>query len=800
MQYICCPIKCLMKNLVSISFLLLSVLYLASCSSTKFVGDGQYLLDKVSFSSDSAEIKSSEVKPYAMQHPNLKVFGLIRWPLYVYSLSKVDGKRWIDKQLRKIGEPPVVLDSVLVDQSVDNLQRYLLNKGYVNAKVTPRIDTIPGKKKAQVEYLIEANEPFKVRNYGTMVQDAELDSLLKIKKPKYSWIRSAFRSPDLAYTPLIKEGELFNRMVMDQERQRVTSLFRQRGYYAFNKDNVAFLADTTVAPFEADVDLVVLPFRRIMPDGSIKETEHQKYYINKVDIITDYDPLKKSNQSDGMIITDSLMHRNIHVKYGVNGRSIRPGVLSFNNYLRPGAMFDERNIDRTYSSFTRLKAIKGINIRFEEFEENDTLKLNTVILTTPSRIQTVGWDIEGTHSDGELGVASSVTYQHRNIFKGSETFSARIRGAYESLSGKRKFDVGNYWEYAVETSLKIPSMIFPFISRDFKRRLQATTELKISYGQQERPEYKRAILSGGISYSWQDRSNTSARHTFSLLDVDYVYLPYLDSTFNAELPTSTKLYNFSDQFIVSSGYSYYFNNFDPLTPQRNAHSLRVSVELAGNILYAMSNLTKAKKNKNGLYELFGLNYRQYIKGDIDYAKSIFLDERNSIAFHVGGGIGFPYGNGRELPFERRYYAGGSNNNRGWSVRSLGPGSMSLDSAYFAIQTGDIRLEASVEYRTKLFWKLEAAAFIDAGNIWTIRKYDHQPQGNFDFSRFYKEIAASYGLGLRLDFDFFVLRFDVGWKIYNPHEKGSRKWAITRPNFNRGVDGNFAWHFAVGYPF
>lgn len=788
-----------MKYIGSISFLILFVLLLPSCSSTKFVGEGQYLLDKVTLSSDSGHVKLTDMKSYTMQHPNLKVFGLVRWPLYVYNLSRVDGNRWIDKQLRKIGEEPVILDSALVDQSEDNLRRYLVNKGYIHAEVTSRIDTFPKKKKARVEYLIQANDPFRIRELGAVVRDAELDSILRLKAPKYSWLRTAFRSPDLSFTPLLKEGELFDRSLMDKERQRVTTLFRQRGYYAFNRDNVAFLADTTVAPLQVDLDLLIRPFRKYSPDGSVEEVPHRKFYINKVDLITDYDPLRLENRLSGLVVTDSLYHKGLHIKYGINGRTIRPGVLAFNNYLKPGEQFDERDVDKTYSSFTRLKAVKGINIRFEEFEENDSLKLNATILTTPAKTQTVGWDIEGTHSDG-VGAASSVNYQHRNIFKGAEVFSARIRGGYESLSGQRRFDKGSYWEFGAESSLTFPTMLFPFLPRSMKKRMQATTDLKVSYNMQKRPEYERAVLSGGISYSWQDRSNTSARHTFKLLDVDYVHLPFIDAEFLSKLPETTRLYNFSDQFIVSAGYTYYFNNFNPLAPQRNTHSLRVAFEMAGNTLYALSELTNASKNDRGLYELFGLDYRQYVKGDIDYARSIYLDERNSIAFHLGAGIGFPYGNGRQLPFERRYYAGGSNTNRGWSVRTLGPGSMPLDTAFFAIQTGDIRLEANVEYRSKLFWKLEGAFFIDAGNIWTIRKYADQPQGNFDFSRFYKEIAASYGLGLRMNFDFFILRFDVGWKIYNPHEKGSRKWAITRPNFNRKIDGNFAWHFAVGYPF
>jgi outer membrane protein assembly factor BamA len=225
--------------------------------------------------------------------------------------------------------------------------------------------------------------------------------------------------------------------------------------------------------------------------------------------------------------------------------------------------------------------------------------------------------------------------------------------------------------------------------------------------------------------------------------------------------------------------------------------MRFSFEAAGNLLYALSKLTKANKDEDGRYNLFGINYAQFVKADLSFSKCMILDDRNKLAYHAGVGIGVPYGNSKMLPFERSYFAGGANSVRGWSVRELGPGGMLTDSiSSFAQQVGDIRLDLSVEYRTKLFWKFEAAAFIDAGNIWTYHKDSTRPEGNFDFSRFYKEIAVGYGLGLRLDFDFFLLRLDGGLKAYNPQVRGKDRWAILHPN----LKNNFAWHFAVGYPF
>ena len=393
-----------------------------------------------------------------------------------------------------------------------------------------------------------------------------------------------------------------------------------------------------------------------------------------------------------------------------------------------------------------------------------------------------------------------MNYQHRNLFRRSETFSFKVRGAYEALGSSKSSIDGNYWEFGAETGLMFPRFVFPFVSESFKRRMKATTEFKIGYSFQTRPEYQRTILSGGWSYIWQDRLNTQSRHVFKLVDIDYVHLPKIDKAFADSLPESTRQYNFTDQFVLGIGYTYTFNNYVPQNKNRNTHSLRVSVEMAGNLLYGFSKVLGAHKNDKGSYSLFGIPYAQFTKVDMDFSKNIALDAKNRVAYRIGVGVGYPYGNMTKLPFERSYFSGGANSVRGWSVRSLGPGSMGLEYARsFADQVGDIRLDMNLEYRTKLFWKFEMAAYVDAGNIWTFHEDASHPKANFDFSRFYKEIAFSYGLGLRADFNFFVLRFDTGMKAYDPQQRGGKKWAIKNPNFNSRT-GNFAWHFAVGYPF
>ncbi|MDE5930713.1 MAG: outer membrane protein assembly factor, partial [Muribaculaceae bacterium] len=320
------------------------------------------------------------------------------------------------------------------------------------------------------------------------------------------------------------------------------------------------------------------------------------------------------------------------------------------------------------------------------------------------------------------------------------------------------------------------------------------------------PEYTRIIAGAAWKYNWTRKNyNFNSRQNFDFIDINYVKLPrstinFLDSV----APTNPLLrYSYEDHFIMRMGYTYYRTNRRTPTATLNAFAiqpsvttLRASVEVAGNLLYAISNII-GQKRQDGAYKIFGIQYAQYVKGEADYTYTRNFNSRNALAFHVGAGIAYPYGNSSMVPFEKRFYAGGANGVRGWGVRTLGPGAYDSKNSVtdFINQCGDIRLDLSLEYRAKLFWVFEGALFIDAGNIWTIKNYVNQPGGEFRFNRFYRQIAAAYGLGIRMDFTYFLLRFDLGLKAHNP-AMNQEPWPIIHPKWSR--DANF--HFSVGYPF
>ena len=498
------------------------------------------------------------------------------------------------------------------------------------------------------------------------------------------------------------------------------------------------------------------------------------------------------------------MHYNGFPIYYKDQLYLRPKVLVDNLRFTSGDLYDERNVQKTYTYFGRLSALKYTNIRFFETQNDDSTRLNCYVMLTKSKHKSISFELEGTNSAGDLGAAASVSFQHRNLFRGSETFMVKFRGAYEAISGLQPgYKNHNYTEYGVETSINFPSFLFPFLTSDFKRRIRATTEFGLQYNYQLRPEFSRTIASASWSYKWMQKQKI--QHRIDLLDISYLYLPWISPQFQEDYIDKDKdnyilRYNYENRLIVRMGYTYNYNSAGGTlvnnTITSNSYSIRAGFESAGNILYGVSKMINMRKNKDGEYAILGIPYAQYLKGDFDFAKNIIIDHRNSLAFHAGIGVAVPYGNAKVVPFEKRYFSGGANSVRGWSVRNLGPGSFAGD-GNFMNQSGDIKLDASIEYRTRLFWKFRGAAFIDAGNIWTIREYENQPGGAFEFDKFYKQIAVAYGLGLRLDLDFFVLRFDGGMKAVNPkYEKTKERYPIIHPKFSR----DFAFHFAVGYPF
>lgn len=787
MDYICVLFAilgqtCMNKGFRNSIYFFIS-LALTSCAATKFVPEGSYLLDEVKVVSNNKEVKPSAVRGYVRQNPNAKWFSLIKIPLYTYNLSGRDSTKWYNKFLRRIGDEPVIYDESAAVRSQEEITKALNNMGYMGASV--KTEKKVKKKKMKLTYRFTTGKPYVVNSIRYDISDRNIERYWK---------------KDSANIKL-KPGMLFDVNVLDAERDRITNHLLQNGYYKFNKDFITYTADTVRNTYAVDLTMHLLPYK-INPEDAPRE--HYQYKINNISYITDYDGMNSNSLSGGVDINDSIHYDNYPI-YFKDKLFLRPKVLLSNTHFSKEQLYNEWDVQNTYNSFGRLKALKYTNVRFVEKQVGDSAKLDAYVMLTKGKFKSFSAELEGTNSAGDLGAAASVSFQHRNLFKGSETFTIKLRGAYEAITSS-DYGNGNYKEYGVESSINFPRFMFPFLSSDFRKRVRATSEVGVQYNSQIRPEFSRTIASASWSYKWSRKQRT--QHRVDLLDINYIYMPWISPKFQEEYLDKEGSQNFilkenyKNLMIVKTGYTFNFNSagggYINNATSSNSYSIRASIESAGNLLYGISKLIH-QQTTDGAYSILNIAYAQYVKGDFDFAKNIAIDKRNSFAFHVGLGLAYPYGNSIVLPFEKRYFAGGANSVRGWSVRTLGPGSFkgNDESIDFMNKTGDIKLDLNMEYRTHLFWKINGAAFIDAGNIWTIRDYKDQPGGQFRLNTFYKQIAVAYGLGIRFDFDFFVIRFDGGMKAINPeYESGKERYPIINPKFSR----DFAFHFAVGYPF
>lgn len=741
-------IKRIINRLQKIVSTLIIVVTITACSASKFIPEGSYLLDDVKIKSDTKNIETSQLEPYIRQKGNSKWFSLFKVPLGTYALSGRDTTKWINRKLQAFGEGPVLFDSLQAEQTCNDLSNVLHGMGYIKAQVDYALKR-EKKKKVKVIYNLHPGKRYHISSINYDIQDKNIDSVLKNKK---------FHSTNL------RIGMPFMVSVLDNEREQITDFLNNNGYVNFHKDFISYSADTISGSTDIDITLHLHKF--ISGNGE-EETEHKQYTIGKI---------------------------NYHANGDFDKIPLRKSVLEENTIIEAGKLYNADELQKTYNRFGRLPIVKYTNIKFTERPDSNILDCNIGIST--NKINSISFQPEGTNTAGDLGAAASLTYENRNIFRGAETFSIKLRGAFEAITGLEGYQNQDYEEYSLEAKLLFPRFVVPFLSKKFKKQSTAMSELTVSYNMQNRPEFHRRVFTASWRYRWNDISGKKS-YKFDLIDLNYIYMPWISTTFKEEYlddvnnRNSILRYNYEDLFIMKLGFGMSFNNGD--------EAYKINVETSGNFLSGISHLLGSKRNEDNQYTLFNIAFAQYVKGDFDYTKIIMFDRNNSLALHAGLGIAYPYGNSKILPFEKRYFSGGANSVRGWSVRGLGPGKFKGTNGAidFINQTGDIKLDLNIELRSFLFWKVYGAAFIDAGNIWTIRAYEEQPGGQFRFKDFYKQIAVAYGLGIRFNFDFFILRFDMGMKAINPaYNSNNEHYAIFHPDFSR----DFAFHFAVGLPF
>ncbi|PKQ60688.1 hypothetical protein BZG02_18365 [Labilibaculum filiforme] len=775
------------------------VFILGACSTTKYVGEGEYLLSKVIVDSDDKSIATNELKRNVKQTSNLKILGFWKFHLGLYDLSGKDKEKGFNKWLRRIGEEPVIYEDFQTKRSLQQLEIYLQKKGYFNAEVRDSVSF--KRKKAKVYYFVNSKEPYRYQNVYREINELPYNFLSPFQEKGEMSDSSLVRHYVIAdkINSDVQLGEKVDADVLTKERVRISKLLKNQGYFNFSREYVHFVMDSTNKDHKMDVFVGLKT-----PDES---NIIKKYRINQVSIFTEYDPkLIMLNDKKYFKALDTIQYEGVEFIYREKIK-VKPDVILSSILIRQGELYNLKSVEQTYSRLQSLGQFKFLNVKFEElagFDEDEFGSLNCIIQLTPHEQQSYSVELEGTNSSGNIGFAGNLNYQHKNLFGGAEIFDLQFSTAKETLKSSQQTDFSSS-EYGIESKLSIPKFLLPLLNAEkFRKSFNPKTVFSLSYNYQERPDYTRTIADASFGYVW--KSSKFLQHTLNLVELNFVDVKNLSDDFLESIDNLYIKNSFTDHVISTSRYSLTYNDQNINRPG-NYNYLRFNIESAGNSLKAISQLIGSSEKidyddsgsvEGKYYDFIGIRFAQYLKSDIEYRFNHHINKANTMVYRVFLGAGLPYGNLEVLPFEKSYFSGGANGIRAWQVRSLGPGSYySDDAAIYPNNSADLKFEANLEYRFKLFWALEGALFVDAGNIWAISKKDDRVGADFEFDRFYKEIALGTGFGTRVDLNFILFRIDLGLKLRDPALSSSDRWIIAHRPFKLS---QLTFNIGIGYPF
>lgn len=775
-----------MQVAYKISFIFCVFSFLYSCSPTKYVGKDEYLLDHVKVKVADYKLNRSDLKRNIRQKPNTRILGVARFHLGLYNLSGKNEKKNFNQWLRRIGEAPVIYNSFLTERSVEQMELYLHNKGFYEAKVT---DTVFfRKKKASVEYLIDAGPV-------TVIKDVLFDAGPRRRANKIaeeSGLMTHYRRDTV--NTLLEKNTPLDLDLLDNERERITKMLREKGYFNFSKNFIHFFADTTA---EVKNNMAKL-FVRVV-ENAVDSNAYKRYFVRNISVNFDYDPLVSAEQVDTTYHT--LMYNGYNILYK-DKLKIKPKMIVETIQLKQMELYNAQRVIDTYVRLQSLNLFKLINIDFKEVPlEGDVKALDCVIQLSPVKRQSYNVFLEGTHNSGNLGIGGNFTYNHRNVFKAGENISASVWGTLrkEQVNGEGK--IFNTTEIGTELKFVTPQFWIPvFKMKDFRRNFAPKTSISLSYSYEYTPYYTRSIANARFGYLWR-KADKKWRYNFDLIDLNYVLMKDVDKNFIDGLKNEYIKNAYTDHMILSAVFSATFTDQIINAKAENYNYFRVNLETSGNVLNAIDRIAGSKR-KGGTealgekyYQILGVQYAQFVKSDAEYRYNWYINRANSLVGRFFIGCGYPYGNMKVLPFEEAFYAGGANDIRAWQARTLGPGAY-LATERYPNSVGDFKLAGNLEYRFKLVWLLEGALFVDAGNVWNINPKEDRAGARLDYN-FFNQIAVGTGAGLRLNANFFLLRFDLGIKVKDPALPAGQRFVLfnSKGGFDRSV-----FNVAIGYPF
>ena len=762
------------------TIIILLIISVYACSPTKYVADGEYLLNRVSIKTEGKRVNRMELKKNIRQKPNTRILGVARFHLGLYNLSGKNGEKRFNKWLRTIGESPVLYNGFMTDRSVVQLSSYLNNKGYYQAQVT---DTVYfKKKKAFVEYRIRPGQQIHIGEFGYANRYSFIGNTLKdTARLMDEVLRDSVNT-------LVNPGSPLDTDLMERERERITRMLREKGYFNFSKNFIQFYADTTYNGDGLQARLL-LGVADNPPDTAV----YGRYKIGKIRIRFDHDPLIPTQDRTSQYRDTSYQEYDISF---CDKLKIRPKLIAETVQFKEGELYNVKKVVDTYSRLQSLNLFKFVNIVFRESAEKE---LECEVQLTGMKRQSYNVFLETTHNSGNIGLGGNLTYNHRNLFRSGENLTLSVWGALRKEQVSKENAFFNTTEMGAELKLVTPEFWLPFFNmKDFRRNFAPRTSVSVSFIYENTPYYNRRIANAKFGYLWR-RYDKKWRYNFDLIDLNYISMRNVDDGFINGLQNEYVKSAYKSHLIFSANFSGTFT--DQLQDGAgNYNYFRWNLESSGNLLQAVTSLLDVKystdENTSYAYrKVLGVWFAQFVKADGEYRFHHYINRANKLVYRFFAGCAYPYGNWKTLPFEEAYYGGGANGIRAWQSRTLGPGSY-VPVEKYPNSVGDFKLEANLEYRFKLFWVLEGALFLDGGNVWNITKYENR-RGTKLGSDFYKQIALGTGAGLRLDANFFLLRFDWGIKMRDPAKEEGKRFVL----FDNGKWlKKTVFNIAIGYPF
>lgn len=763
------------KFLTWLAAIVLAAVLFASCDVTRMVPDNEYLLRRNKTKIDERGFDKDELTSYYRQKANRNVFGYYPFFLKTYNFAHIGReRRWKNWLARVVGEEPVILDSSLADRTLKQFDIILRNNAYYDATVT--YDIARKKKKAKVTYNVILGKPTHINNVYYTIRDTVIEPIIMA---------------DTAES-VLHRGNPFTLESLQAERDRIVALVKSNGYYMFSPDLVRYSVDTS--NYLADVEVIVERPVEQNPDGYLEKTNARQYQINSVTFFPDYNPQDALRNKTAYYANLDTLYRDPYVFLFSGKRKITPRTILKANLLEPGQLYDVRKVEQTSRHISSLRIFRQNTISFQQTPGCDTL-LDCHVLLTPSTYQNYSVNLEATNTEGNMGVGGNLSYQHKNLFHGAEIFNIKLSGSLQRQTETETTEAFNIIEFGAESSLETPSFVLPFRTSNWYKRIEPRTLLTVAYNYQKRPDYTRKITSLLVTYSWKKTEHL--RFLVSPVDLNTVRIPVRTEAFDKRIQGKYIENSYKDYFIIGSRYSILYQNRNT-DKQTDFSYFRWNLDLAGNLVHMLhKNGVMGDTVAGGYYEIANLQYAQFVRTDVDFRRYHYFSDRDQLVGRVFMGIAIPYGNATAVPFVRQYYSGGADGIRAWNVRDLGPGTYRDTASSYPNQTADIKMECNLEYRYTIIKNFKGALFVDAGNIWALKKDDDRPGAEFEMSKFYKQLALGTGMGLRLDLNFAVIRLDAGVKVKNPAIEGPDSWVLFH---NRFKFKSITWQFGIGYPF